>query len=124
MDYAVGGGEHVPLREQVGEDVVVGDGAVLVGARDAVDAEAALRVVVAERAPESRRLDEQLEPDLELEDVVVDGSLVADDGVGDVGADVKRSRPRRPVAGAFLAANRPPGKGGAALAELARALPG
>ena len=63
----IGGGAQVPLREQVGVDVVVGDRAVLVRAGDAVDAEAALRVVVAERAPEPRGLDEQLEPDLALE---------------------------------------------------------
>ena len=54
----VGGGVQVPLGEHVCVDVVVGDGAVLVGAGDAVDAEAALRVVVAERAPESRCLDQ------------------------------------------------------------------
>ena len=44
--------------------------AVLVGAGDAVDAEAPVRVVVAERAPQPRGLDEQLEPDVALERVV------------------------------------------------------
>ena len=53
---------QVPLSHQVGVDVVVGDRAVLIGAGDAVDAEEALRVVVSERAPEARRLHEQLEP--------------------------------------------------------------
>ena len=66
----VGGGAQVPLREQVRVDVVVGDRAVLVGAGDAVDAEAPLRVVVTERAPEPGRLDEQLEADLALERLV------------------------------------------------------
>ena len=60
-------GAQVPLREQVRVDVVVGDRAVLVRAGDAVDAEPALRIVVAERAPEPRRLDEQLDADLALE---------------------------------------------------------
>jgi hypothetical protein len=46
----VGRGEEVLLCEQVGVDVVVGERAVLVGPGDAVDAEAALPVVVAERA--------------------------------------------------------------------------
>ena len=67
----VGGGAQVPLREQVRVDVVVGDRAVLVRPGDAVDAEAALRIVMAERAPQARRLDEQLEADLALEGVVV-----------------------------------------------------
>ncbi len=57
----VGGGAQVPLRHQVRVDVVVGDRAVLVGAGDAVDPEAPVGVVVAERAPQPRRLDEQLE---------------------------------------------------------------
>ena len=47
----VGGGEQVSLREQIREDVVVGDRAVFVRTRDPVDAKAALRVVVAERKP-------------------------------------------------------------------------
>src|SRR6266542_1853441 len=103
---------EVPLREQVGVDVVVGECAVLVGSGDAVDAEAALPVVVAERSPKSCCLDEQLEPDLALELVVVGCRLVAHDRVGDVGADVEGGRPGGPVAGAFLAADRPPGEGG------------
>ena len=44
----VRGGAQVPLGEQVGVDVVVGDCAVLVGTGDPVDSEAALGVVVAE----------------------------------------------------------------------------
>ena len=67
----VGRGAEVLLRHEVRVDVVVGERAVLVGARDAVDAEASLRVVVAERAPESRGLHEELEADLALEVVVV-----------------------------------------------------
>ena len=47
----VGGAEQVCLRHQVGVDVVVGDGAVLVRAGDPVDVEAALIVVVAEGDP-------------------------------------------------------------------------
>ena len=90
----VGGGAQVPLRQQVRVDVVVGDRAVLVGAGDAVDAEAALGVVVAERAPEPGRLDEQLEADLALEVLVVGRVLVADDGVGDVARRCGRRRCR------------------------------
>ena len=59
----VGRGAQVALRHQVRVDVVVGDRAVLVGAGDAVDPEAPGVVVVAERAPQPRRLDEQLEAD-------------------------------------------------------------
>jgi hypothetical protein len=43
----VGRREEVLLRHEVGVDVVVGDGAVLVRAGDAVDTEAAAGVVVA-----------------------------------------------------------------------------
>ena len=118
----VGGRAQVPLRHQVRVDVVVGDRAVLVGPGDAVDAEAALGVVVAERAPEPRRLDEQLEADLALELVVVGRRLVADDRVGDVRVDVERGGAGRPVAGALLAADRPPRERRALEAELARPL--
>jgi len=119
----VRGGSQVPLREQVRVDVVVGDRAVLVRPRDAVDAEAALRVVVAERSPEARGLDEQLEPRLALELVVARRVLVADDGVCDVGPDAERRRPRVPVAGALLAADRPPREHAAAEPELRGPLP-
>src|SRR6185437_15396628 len=44
----VGREQQVPLRHQIGVDVVVGDGAVLVGAGDAVDSKPALGVVMAE----------------------------------------------------------------------------
>ena len=91
----VGRRAQVPLRDEVRVDVVVGDRAVLVRAGDAVDAEAALRVVVAERAPQPRRLDEQLEADLALEHVVVGRRVVAGDGVGDGGVDVERRPCRR-----------------------------
>jgi hypothetical protein len=64
---AVRGLAQVLLREEVRVHVVVGESAVLVGPGDAVDAEASACVVVAERAPEPRRLDEELDPDLALE---------------------------------------------------------
>ena len=73
----VGGRAQVLLRHQVRVDVVVGERAVLVGAGDAVDAEAPLGVVVAERAPQPRRLHEELEADFALEGLVVGRRLVA-----------------------------------------------
>jgi hypothetical protein len=66
-----------------------------------------------ERAPQSRGLDEQFEPDVGVELVVPGGVVVAHDGVGDVGVDVEGGRPRRPVAGALLAVDRAPGERGA-----------
>ena len=48
--------------------------------------------------------------------------LVAGDGVGDVGVDVERGRAGRPVAGALLAADRPPRERGACEPELVRPL--
>ena len=106
----VGCEAQVPLRHQVGVNVVVGDGAVLVGAGHAVDAKAPARIVVTQRAPQPRGLDEQLEPGLALERLVVGRRLVAPDRVGDVGVDVKGSGSRRPVARTPLAVDRPPGK--------------
>src|SRR5207247_2220257 len=120
----VGGGAEIPLREQIGVDVVVGDCAVLVGTGDAVDAEAPHRVVVAERAPEPGRLDKELEPDLALEVLVRRRVLVAHDRVGDVCADVEAGRAGWPVAGALVAADRAPGESGSLEAQLAGALAG
>ena len=94
------------------------------GSRDAVDAKAALRVVVAERAPEARRLDEQLDPDLALERRVAGGVLIPHHGIGNVRADVERRCPRRPVAGALVSADRAPGEGCTGKAQLARPLAG
>ena len=101
---------QIPLCEQVGVDVVVRDRAVFVGAGDAVDAEAPLRIVMTERAPEPGGLDQQLEADVELERLVAGDGLIADDGVADVTAEVEGRRAGRPVAGALVAANRPPRK--------------
>jgi hypothetical protein len=100
MSYdGVGGCAQVPLGEQVGVDVVVGDRAVLVGASDTVDPEpASLAVVVAERAPEPRGFDEQFEPGRASEVFVAGCGLVAGDGVGDVGVDVEGGGAGRPVA--------------------------
>ena len=118
------GGPEILLGDEVRVDVVVGKGAVLVGACDAVDAETSLGVVVPERAPETRRLDQELEPDVVLELVVSGGGLVPDDGIRDVGADVERRRARRPVSGALVPTNRPPGERRACEPELCRPLAG
>ena len=102
---------------QVRVDVVVGDRAVLVRSGDAVDPKAPGGVVVAERAPQPRRLDEQLEPDRRARTVVVGRRHVADDGVGDVGVDVEGGGAGRPVARALLAVDRAPRERGALEAE-------
>jgi hypothetical protein len=111
---------EVPLCEQVRVDVVVGERAVLVRAGDAVDAKRAVWVVMSEGAPQSRRLDEQLEPCFPLELVVTGGGSIARNGVGDVCADVERRGARRPVAGALVAADRAPRERGAGKPELPR----
>ena len=120
--HGLGRRAQVPLRHQVRVDVVVRDRAVLVRPGDAVDAEAALGVVVAERAPEPRRLHEELQTDLALEGLVARRLLVPHDSVGDVGADVERRRAGRPVARALLAADRAPRESGPVEAELDRPL--
>ena len=61
------GRTQVLLRHQVRIDVVVGNRAVLVGTRHAVDPKPAGRVVMAERAPQPRCLDQQLRTDIALE---------------------------------------------------------
>src|SRR5262249_56302074 len=119
-----GGVGEVRLGQEVRVDVVVGERAVLVGPGDAVDAEPPLRVVMAERAPQARRLDEELDPDVALELLVAGSSLVARDGVCDVGVDVEGGGAGRPVPGALLAADRAPGEGCAAEAERAGTLAG
>ena len=99
----VGSGTEVPRGHQVRVDVVVGDRAVFVRPGDPVDPELPGGVVVAERAPQPRGLDEQLDPRLALERLVLGDQLVALHGVGDRRVDVERRRARRPVARALLA---------------------
>ena len=62
--------------------------------------------------------------DLPLELLVAGGGVVADHRVGDVGVDVERRGAGRPVAGALLAADRPPRERGAAQPQLRRPAPG
>ena len=82
------------------------------------------RVVVAQRAPQPRGRDQQLEPRPARELVVVGRVQVAQHGVGDVGVDVEGGRAGRPVRRALVAADRPPRERGAVEAQLARALGG
>lgn len=81
---------EVPARHQVGVDVVVHDRAVLVRSGDAVDAEDAADVVMAEAAPQPGGLHQDVQADLPLELLVPGGVHIPDDGVGDVGVDVER----------------------------------
>ena len=118
----VGGAAQVALRHQVRVDVVVGDGAVLVGAGDAVDPEPPGSVVVPQRAPQPGGLHQQLGTHLALECVVIGRGRVPEHRVRDVGVDVEGGRSGRPVARAFLSVNRPPREGGALKAELRSAL--
>jgi len=78
----------------------------------------AAAVMVAERRPQPRGLDEQLGADVVLEGAVSGSPYIADDRIGDVGVDVKRCRRSGPVARTFLAADRPPRKSGAQQAEV------
>jgi hypothetical protein len=109
---------QVPLRHEVRVDVVVHDGGVLVGAGDAVDAEAVLVVEVPQRGPQPGGLDQQLGAVVAVELLVGGGVVVPDDGVGDVGVDVEGRRPRRPVARGLLPADRAPREGRALQPEL------
>src|SRR5207237_3051942 len=103
------GGQQVLAGHQVGVDVVVAEGGVLVGAGHAGQAEAAVAVVVTERDPQPGRGDEDLEAEAGFELLVVGGVHIADDGVGDVGADVEGGGAGRPVPRALLAGDGPPG---------------
>src|SRR5581483_6424790 len=91
-------------------------------AGDAVDPKPSLGVVMAERPPQPRRLNQKLEPRLLLEGLVAGRGLVAADRVGDVRVDVEGGGPGRPVARAFLAGDRPPRKRRPGEAELLRTL--
>ena len=106
----VGSGEQIALCHQVRVDVVVGDRAVLVRSGDTVDAKAPFGVVMSKRPPQPGSLDEQLEAGGLFERRVLRGGLVAGDGIGHVGIDVKGSDSRRPVARALLSPNRAPRK--------------
>ena len=90
------GDEHLlGCLAEVGVDVVVGEGAVLVGSGDAVDAEpVGGGVEVPERMPQPRRLDEQLEAHLLLERAVTGRLDVGGHSVGDVRVDMEGSGTR------------------------------
>ncbi len=106
----VGCGQQVLSRHQVGVEVVPGDGAVLVGSGHAVDVEDAVRVVVAQGAPQPGGVHEEVEPLTAFELLVPAHHDVPDRGHGDVRVDVEGSRPRRPVGGTLGTVDRPPGE--------------
>ena len=115
---------HVPRCHQVRIHVVVGDRGILVGAGDAIDPEAAGAVVMAEAAPQPGRLDEQTQPGSAIEVLVVGRVDVADDGVGDVGVDVKGRGAGRPVRRTLFAADGSPRERCALQSQLGRAVAG
>ena len=80
--------------------------------------------MVTQRAPQSRRLHEEFEPDLALKCGVLGRGVVAADCIGDVRTDVEGGGYRRPVARAFLAGDRAPGKGCACESEQPGPFPG
>ena len=83
-------GVEVSLRHQVRVQVVVGQGAVLIRPGDPVDPKLSAAVVMAERCPQSRGLDEQLRAHALLEPHIPRRAHIAKDGLGDVRVDVKR----------------------------------
>ena len=121
---ALGGRAQIGLGHEVRVHVVVDDRRVLVGAGDAVDAEARVGPEMAQGRPESCRLDEQFDPVVALELTVTRDEDVAAHGVGDGGVHVERGRAGRPVAGALLTVDRAPREGGAAQAQLPGPLAG
>ena len=117
----VGGGPKVARRHQVRERVVVYERGVLVRTGDAVDAEAALGVVVTERPPEPCGLDEQVETLAALEVGVLRRGDVAANRVSDYRVDVERRRAGGPVSRALLAPDRAPRERRAGQTQLAGA---
>ena len=89
---------QIPLGHQVGVDVVVGDGAVLIGPGDPVDAKTAPRIVVPKRHPEPGRGHQQLQAGPGGELVVSGRPYVAHHRLSHVGVDVHRGCGSGPVA--------------------------
>ncbi len=78
-----------------------------------------------QRAPHPRGFKEQLEAGTARKPLILLACrLIADDGVGDVGVDVKRRRPRGPVARALLTVDSAPRERRALQAERGGALAG
>src|ERR1700737_2922251 len=93
----VGGRAQILLCHQVGVDVVVCDGAVLVRAGDSVDAEPASTVVVSQAVPQPGGVHQQGDTYRVFEHFVAGGPQVADNRVSDVCVDVESGRTGRPV---------------------------
>jgi hypothetical protein len=117
-----GGGQQIPFGHHVRVDVVVRDRAVLVGARDAVDAKLALEIEVPERTPQASGVHEHFEPDVALELKIAGRVHVPNHCVGNIGVDVEGRRAGGPVPRGLLAVDRTPGKSGALQPEGAGAL--
>src|SRR5262249_9226292 len=119
---SVGRTVEVLLGHEVGVDVVVGDGAVFVRTSDPIDTKTTFEVEVPERTPQPRGFDEDLEPDLALEDQIDGGANMMEARDRDVRVHMESRGPGRPVAGALLAVDRAPWVGCPREAEVARTL--
>src|SRR4029077_10566280 len=110
---------QVSLGHQVRIEIVVGDGAVLIRTRDAVDAKMPVEIEVSERAPQTRGLHENVDAHIVPEGVIACGLDVVEYRDGDVRIDVKCRGSGRPIARAFFAVYRSPGKDGPGQIEIA-----
>lgn len=116
--YRTSGILQVVSCHDVGEIIVVDDRRVLVGTRDAIDAEAlavTLRVG-AEVEPETRGLDQHLRTVVAQEVLVAGDVHVLANGVSDVGVDVVLGRAGGIIGRGFVTVDGAPGKGCALVA--------
>ena len=120
----IGRHPQVVGRHHVGEHVVPDDRGVFIGTGNPVQVPYTVAVVVAQRMPQSCRLDEHLQPAVLLQRLVAGDDAIALESHGDIGVDVPSSGAGGPVGRAFLAANRTPGIAGALQVQLRCALLG
>src|SRR5262249_41894204 len=96
---------------QIGINVIVGDGAVLIRARDAVDTKISVEIEVPERAPQTGSLDENIYAHIVPEGIVARSFDILEYRDGDIRIDVKCRGSGRPIARTFFSVDRSPGKG-------------
>ncbi len=118
------GTEQIVLRHEVGEGVVVGQRRVFVRTRDAVDVRDPVVVHVDVAVPEPGGLDQDVQTGLAQELLVAGGVHITQNRGRDVGVDVQRGGPGRPIPGVLPARNRAPRVGRAGKPQLTGTVPG
>src|SRR5216110_757048 len=101
---------QIQLGHEIGIDIAIHKRTILIWTCHAINTKLSRRAIVAQREPETRRLNEQFKPNLLFKSGIISGFNVLDNGKCDICIDMHCRGAGWPVSRTFFATDRAPGK--------------